>query len=308
MSKKFWSLCISCMIFLAAASAVTAQDPKQTTVVQNPDGSYTVIEYPADKEVTVNLIPGTTIAGAKGMARVMRSADGTKVHLDLSGVPATTTNYYAYAVDPAGVPTLLGPVTFTSGVGQADFTTPMNQFMIVLSPTEGLTTVDTATAVAFRSAVPSGYAVVPKRVTESRVLGVTYPAATALPYTVPMLNVSTFGEEEKELKLKFGEELQGLDAKAYIDREGGKTKIKMRFGDMKKVPTNKRFMLWAASPDGKYTKLGQVVNTGQKDEAEIRSETSLSDFGLFLTAEDTEVTVPTSKIYSIFSVTPSTPQ
>ena len=89
MSKKFWSLCISFIIFLAAASAVTAQDPKQTTVVQNPDGSYTVIEYPADKEVTVNLIPGTTIAGAKGMARVMRSADGTKVHLDLSGVPAT---------------------------------------------------------------------------------------------------------------------------------------------------------------------------------------------------------------------------
>ena len=183
----------------------------------------------------------------------------------------------------------------------------MNQFMIVLSPTEGLTTVDTATAVAFRSAVPTGYAVVPKRVTESRVLGVTYPAGT-LPYTVPMLNLSTYGEEERELKLKFGEELQGLDAKAYIDREGGKTKIKMRFGDMKKVPTNKRFMLWAASPDGKYTKLGQVVNTGQKDEAEIRSETALADFGLFLTAEDTEVMVPTSKIYSVFSASTPVPE
>lgn len=305
MSKKFWSLCISCAIFLGASSAMVAQETKKTTVVQNPDGSYTVIEYPVDKEVTVNLVPGTTIAGAKGLARVMRSADGTKIHLDLSGVPATTTNYYAYAVDPAGMPTLLGPVTFTGGAAQVDFTTPMKQFMLVLSPTEGLTTIDPATAIAFRSAVPQGYAVVPKGVAESRVLGVTYPAG-ASPYTVPMLGVSGFGDDERELKLKFGNELKGLEAKAYVDREEGKTKVRMHFDDMKKVPANKQFTLWAASPDGTYTKLGQVINSGKADEAEIKAETALQDFGLFITAEEADVATPTSKVYSVFSIPATT--
>jgi hypothetical protein len=289
---------------IAAATAAVAQDTK-TAVVQNPDGSYTVIEYPVGKEVIVNLTPGTTVAGAKGVARVMRSADGTTVHLDLSGVPATTTSYYAYAVDPAGVPTLLGPVTLTGGTGKVDFTTPMNQFMLVLSPTEGLTAIDPATAIAFRSAVPQGYAVVPKRVTESRVLGVTYPAG-ASPYTVPMLGISAFPDTERELKMKFGNELQGLEAKAYVDRDDGKTKVRMHFDDMNKVPKNKRFTLWTVSPDGKYTKLGQVVNSGDDDEAEIKAETTLQDFGLFVTAEDADVNVPTSKIYSVFSVTTTT--
>ncbi len=45
-------------------------------------------------------------------------------------------------------------------------------------------------------------------------------------------------------------------------------------------------MLWAVSPDNKYVKLGQVVNTGGRNEAEIRSETTLSDFGLLITLED----------------------
>lgn len=289
---------------IAAAYGAMAQDTK-TAVVQNPDGSYTVIEYPVGKEVMVTLTPGTTIAGAKGMARVMRSADGTKIHLDLSGVPATTTSYYAYAVDSAGVPTLLGPVTFTNGAAKVDFSTPMNQFMLVLSPTENLTAIDTATAIAFRSAVPQGYAVVPKRVTESRVLGVTYPAGTS-PYTVPMLGISTFPDTERELKLKFGNEFQGLEAKAYVDRDDGKTKVRMHFDDMNKVPKNKRFTLWTVAPDGTYTKLGQVINSGDDDEAEIKAETTLQDFGLFVTAEDADVTTPTSKIYSVFSFTPAT--
>jgi hypothetical protein len=76
----------------------------------------------------------------------------------------------------------------------------------------------------------------------------------------------------------------------------------MHFDDMKKVPANKRFTLWTVSPTGEYTKLGQIINAGKRDEAEIKSETSLTDFGLFVTAEDAEVTVPTSRIYSVFAV------
>ena len=78
----------------------------------------------------------------------------------------------------------------------------------------------------------------------------------------------------------------------------------MKFDDMNKVPKGKRFVLWASSPDGTYTRIGQVFNSGKKDEAEIKGETTLDDFGLFMTVEDTDVTIPTSRIYSTFAVTP----
>ena len=275
-----------------------AQDTKKEVVV-NPDGSYTVIEYPVGKEVMVTLTPSTAVSTAKGMARVMRSADGTKVYFDMSGVPSTVTNYYAYAVDPSGTPTFLGPITFTEGVAKAEFSTPMNQFMLVVSPNEGLTAIS-PTNVVFQSAVPTGYAVVPKQVSETRVAEVA--GDVRFRYDVPLLNISTFPDTEKEIKMKFSGELEGLEGKAYIDREKGTTKVKMHFDDMKKVPANKRFTLWTVSPDGKYTRLGTIINGGKRDEAEIRSETALTDFGLFVTAEDADVTVPTSRIYSVFSV------
>jgi hypothetical protein len=291
------------LLLNAAAQDVTVT--KKTEVVQNPDGSYSVIEYPVGKEVTLTLNPFTTVTGSTGVARVLRAADGTKVFVDLSGVPTTTTSMYAYAVDPAGAPTLLGPITIQNGVAKAEFMTPMNQFMLVLSPNEGLTTFDTTTPVFYRSTVPTGFAVVPRRVSESRVVEVPNTAiVTDAAYNVPLLNVSTFGEAEREVKLKFGGELNGLEAKAYIDREKGVTKVKMNFDDMKKVPANKRFTLWTYSPDGKYTKLGHVINSGRRDEAQIKSETTLNDFGLFVTAEDADVALPTSKVYSVFTVPP----
>ena len=76
----------------------------------------------------------------------------------------------------------------------------------------------------------------------------------------------------------------------------------MHFDDMKKVPAKTRFTLWTYSPDGKYTKLGHVINSGKRDEAAIKSETTLADFGLFVTAEESDVTVPTSKVYSVFTI------
>jgi hypothetical protein len=277
--------------------------PTAKKVVVNPDGSYTVIEYPMGKEVTVNLLPSGTVTTGKGVARVMRSADGTKVWVDVTGVPADVTSYYAYAVDPTGTATLLGPIAFTGGVGKAEFTTPMNQFMVVLSPVEGITTFDTSTNVVFRSEVPSGYVIVPRRVR-----GDTKASAVAASvinrYDVPVLNVPSFGEKTRELKIKFDGELNGLEGKATLTRKSGTTKVKMEFDDMNKVPKNKRFVLWASSPDGKYTKLGHVVNSGRKEEAVIKSETALADFGLFVTVEDADVTIPTSTTYSVFTVTP----
>lgn len=295
------------VLSIGSISIVAAQDTTTTKkeVVVNRDGTYTVIEYPVGKEVMVNLVPGSTLSGSKGLARIVRAADGTKVYVDVSGVPATTTNYYAYAVDPEGVVSTLGPVTFKDGVATAEFMTPMNQFMVVLSPNEGLTAIDPS-SILFHSEVPAGYTVVPRRVSDVKGVAITRTTTTTTTspaaYTVPLLNVPAFGDKEREVKLKFGGDLKNLEAKAFIDKEEGVTKVRMRFADLKQVPAGKRFTLWTSSSDGKYNKLGQVVNSGRNDEAEIRSETDMADFGLFLTVEDADVMVPTSRIYSVFSV------
>jgi len=60
--------------------------------------------------------------------------------------------------------------------------------------------------------------------------------------------------------------------------------------------------LWTYSPDGKYSKLGQIINTGRRDDTTIQSETALADFGLFVTVEDGEVEGPTSHVYQAFTV------
>src|ERR1051325_2854663 len=119
MSGRFLVLALALMAMFGSALAQVANAKK---VVVNPDGSYSVIEYPVGKEVMVNLLPAGTIAG-KGVIHVTRSADGTHLVFNMNGIPTDVTNYYAYAVDPTGAATLLGPITFSNGVGTADFTT-----------------------------------------------------------------------------------------------------------------------------------------------------------------------------------------
>jgi hypothetical protein len=284
----------------------TTTTTTKTAVVQNPDGSYSVIEYPVGKEVTVTLTPNN-LQGASGSARVLRAADGTKIYMDLTGITGETKSFYAYAVDPSGTPTLLGPVMIENGIGKAEFSTPMNQFMLVLSPNEGVTTFSKDIPVTFRSAVPAGYAVVPVATTSSgggKQVAVTTEVAST--YEVPLLNVPSFApDKDREIRINFGGDLNGLKGKAYLSpTKDGVTKVKMRFDEMKMAPKNARFILWASSPDGTYTKLGQVINSGKREESEIRSETALKDFGLFVTLEETDVEKPTSKVYSVFSVTP----
>jgi len=301
---------------IAFSSFALAQDPTtkttttttttKTAVVQNADGSWSVIEYPVGKEVTVTLTPNN-LQGATGSARVLRAADGTKIYMDLTGVTGETKSYYAYAVDPSGTPTLLGPVMIENGVGKAEFATPMNQFMLVLSPNEGVTAFGNDIPVTFRSAVPTGYAVVPVRTTSSGgQKAVATSTEVASTYEVPLLNVPSFDPgKDKEIRINFAGDLSGLKGKAYLSpTKDGVTKVKMRFDEMKNVPANARFVLWASSPDGKFTKLGQVINNGKREESEIRSETALKDFGLFVTVEQTDVETPTSRVYSVFSVTP----
>lgn len=73
-----------------------------TKTVQNPDGTYSIIEYPAGKEVTVALNP-ISLSGATGTATVLRDPDGTTIKLNLQGLPNTLMSLNMYAVDADGV-------------------------------------------------------------------------------------------------------------------------------------------------------------------------------------------------------------
>ena len=288
---------------ITATPATTTTTTMKTDVVQNSDGSYSVIEYPVGKEVVVEFMPTDTAMTAKGLARVMRMGEETTINFDLNGLDASS-NYYAYAVDPAGNTTFLGPIVAENGVAKTSFKTPSNQFMLVLSPTEGLTSIGTDTKVAFRSAVPKGFAVVNNRPTTTIAEGkqVAETQGVDSTYEVPLLGVSGFKKGETEIRVNFSGDLEGLKGKAYIDSgKEGVSKIKMRFDDMKMAPKEKRYVLWAVSPTKEYTKIGQVINTGKRQESEIRGETALADFGLFVTVEDKDVLQPTSRIFSVFS-------
>jgi len=115
-------IALAAAIVVFAAAVVAVGQTTTTTVtktVQNPDGTYTVIEYPAKKEVQINLAP-VTITGAKGVATVLRDDDGTRIKLNLTNVPAEVTALNLYAVDESGAVTSLGPVAISNGVGTLD--------------------------------------------------------------------------------------------------------------------------------------------------------------------------------------------
>jgi hypothetical protein len=291
MSKRLLYLAGCCALLAALASVSFAQTTTvtttQTQAVQNPDGSWTVVQYPTGKEVVVDLAPGTTFVNAHGRARIVRKADGTAIALDLSGLPADATALNLYAVDPFGKVTMLGPVTISNGVATQTFTTPLDKFMLVLSPDANLTTYAPDTAYAFRSAVPAGMAVVPLTSAAGEKVAATTTAGATTAYTAPMLNIPTFKRgSDTIVKTRLTGPLTGSRVNFTITpRKDGPTEVVARFHQLKNAPAGQEYVLWAVSPEGKYTKLGQVVNTGDRNEAEIKSETSLADFGLLVTLQ-----------------------
>ena len=182
---------------------------------------------------------------------------------------------------------MIGPVTFTNGIAQQTYTTPLDRFMLVLSPEANLTTYAPATAYAFRSAVPQGFAVVPLNRPEGEKVAATTTAGATSAYTAPMLNIPSFNRgSDTEVKVKLAGAMTGSRVNFNIlPRKDGPTVIHARFHELKESPAGQVYVLWAVSPDNKYTKLGQVVNTGRRNEAEIKSETTLTDFGLLVTLQ-----------------------
>ena len=303
MSKHRLSV-MAAMILTLALAAVALAQTTVTKTVQNPDGTYTVIEYPAKKEVTLTLNP-VNITGATGVATILRDDDGTRIKLNLANVPADVTALTIYAVDDKGAITALGPVAITNGTGTLAATTPLSRFMLVASPEASLTAYDPNTAVVFRSAVPQGFTVIPvtRSASGETVGAVTAPAASTTvvtptqvttTYTAPMLNIPAYKKgDDTKIKVDFSGALEGARANVFITpRKDGPTEVNMRFHELKEAPAGKKLILWAVGPDNTFVKLGQVVNAPGRNEAEIKSETTLKDFGLLVTMEDADVASP----------------
>lgn len=299
MNKCISLLASAVLIFSIAALAAAQTGTTTTTTVttpttvtkttQHPDGTYTVVEYPVGKETIVNLNP-VTITGAKGVATILRDDNGTRIKLNLTGVPTDVTGLSLYAVEPAGAVTLLGPITVTDGLGTFETTTPLNRFMLVASPEATLTTYDPNTKVFFRSVAPEGFAVIPHTVVPvgENVGATAVPTTAASTYTVPMLNIPAYKRgDDTKLKLNFSGLMSGARANVFITPHRGKaTQVKMRFHELKEAPTGQTYILWAVSPDNQFEKLGQIVNLKNRNEAEIKAKTMLPDFGLLVTLED----------------------
>ena len=300
MSKHFLSVLGAVMLTLAIAAIALAQETTTTVTktVQNPDGTYTIIEYPAKKEVKIQLTP-VNIAGT-GMATILRDDDGTRIKLNLANVPADVTSLTLYAVDDTGKVTALGPVAIANGTGTFSATTPLSKFMLFASPEAALTAYDPNTKVVFRSAVPEGFAVIPVRTSAegekvAAVAAPTGPTTTVSPsgavstttYTAPLLGIPNFKKgDDTKIKVDLSGALSGARANVFITPgKDGANEVKMRFHDLKEAPAGQKYIVWAVGADGSFQKIGEVVNTGGKNEAEIMSTTTLPDFGLVVTME-----------------------
>ncbi|HSL54133.1 MAG TPA: hypothetical protein VK868_07040 [Pyrinomonadaceae bacterium] len=323
------------VLTLALAAIALAQTTTVTKTVQNPDGTFTIIEYPVKKEVTLNLTP-VNVTGAKGVATILRDDAGTRIKLNLTDVPADMTAMTLYAVDDTGAVTPLGPVVISNGTGTFTATAPLTKFMLFASPEPALTAYDTNTTVFFRSAVPEGFTVIPvARTGDEKVAAVGAPVAatakttttttpgavvqspgnttvvipmteTKTTYSAPLLNIPAYktGDDTK-IKVDFTGALTGARANVFITpRKDGPTEVKMRFHELKEAPAGQTFILWAVSPDNKFIRLGQIVNTGGRNEAEIRSEVPLPDFGLIVTMESAVGEMPVGPAIGTIHIVP----
>jgi len=328
--RKSLTAILGVTVLLVSLTAIAHAQTTQTTTVtkvqavQNPDGTYTIVEYPIGKETIVTLNP-VGITGATGTATILRDANGATIKVNLTKLPADMAAVNLYAVDPTGTVSLLGPVEVANGVGTFTTTAPISKFMLFASPDASLTAYDANTKIIFRSAVPTGFTVIP--ISKDQAVGEQVAATAAVPvatetvttapvttppvvaatvttgnvttttavvaptsdYTVPMLGIPSFKKgDESKLKIDFTGAAEGARANLFVEphKNGKMTSVRMRFHDMKEAPKGLAYILWAVSPDNQFQRLGSIVNVRGRNEAEIQSETAFEDFGLLLTTED----------------------
>ena len=333
MTRRLTGVLGATLLLLSLAAFAVGQTPTTTTTttttkteaIQNPDGTYTIVEYPVGKETVVTLNP-IGLSGATGTATILRAADGTTIKVNLASLPAEVKPMNVYAVDPTGAITLLGMIEPANGAGTFTTMAPLTKFMLITSPETDLTAYNPNTKIYFRSAVPSGLTVIPitnavgeqvgavavptTTVTEPTEAAaapttVVVPTTATVPatatvvgadYTVPMLGIPTFKRgDDTKLKINFTGAMEGARANIFIEphKKGKITEVRMRFHDLKEAPKGTAYILWAVSPTGEFTQLGQIVNVKGRNEAEIKSEVPFDDFGLLLTTEELGATKAT---------------
>src|SRR5688572_6434638 len=119
MSKRLIAVFAGALLLLSLAATSFGQVPtttvtKKVETVQNPDGTFTIVEYPVGKETVVTLTP-VSVKGATGTATILRAADGTTIKVNFTGLPTEVASLNLYAVEPTGAVTLLGPVQVANG-------------------------------------------------------------------------------------------------------------------------------------------------------------------------------------------------
>jgi len=151
--------------------------------VSRAGASTQVSVFLAPKMEMLNKKGGDFLGRRVGASEWFRLCDGTQIKIESGRIvhteekcprgsvlvrqPTNTLGDVAalslYAVDPAGGVTLLGPLPIKEGQSAQTYVTPLDSFMLVLSPRADLSRIDEKSLLAFRSAVPQGFAVVPFR-------------------------------------------------------------------------------------------------------------------------------------------------
>src|SRR5712691_4490906 len=82
MSKRLITVFGAAMLLLSLA-LVSAGQGRRVTTIQNPDGTYTIVEYPVGRETVVALSP-VSLTAARGRATILRDPSGTTIRLSLT--------------------------------------------------------------------------------------------------------------------------------------------------------------------------------------------------------------------------------
>ena len=276
----------------------------------NQDDTWTVIEYPEGQEVAVELKTGALMPEAKATARVMRNGNETAVNLDVSGATGSETTHQVYIVDSLGNATLLGALTITDGTGTLSAKTALSKFMIVVSPEADLTAIGPETKISLRSAVPEGFAVIPREAkTETanvEPMATDEPTTTEVEmqpaqpgppdYDVPLLDSASL-KRGGNMRVKLSNGFESAKASAVVKpQKDGATQITLRFMKLKDAPEGTQYILWQVGSDNSYTPLGHLAPTARNGELFVSAETSASDFGLLITFENANATQPSGSL------------
>jgi hypothetical protein len=303
MRRRLLSLAGGVALLFAAAGLAAAQD------AQSASEDWTVVEYPEGREVVVELRPTALIPGAKGTARVTRGADETTVAVEVSGLGADSGAQHLFAVGHDGRIVPLGAVTVGDGAGTLEAKTQLGSFMLVLSPDAELSSFDSAARLALRSAVPDGFAVVPREGGVQQEEAASNAAAEEAvvsespEYDVPLIGVSSLRRgAETQLKANLSGGLEGVRTGVYVKPlKSGVTRVRVQLSNLREPEAGTRYVLWTVAPDQTYTRLGEAGRPDSKNGAKIEAQTTLRDFGLFITAEGGEAS-PAPKGPSVATV------